>query len=484
MATWQIILIVVCGLIYYFYLSSEYRAHKFAKERGYKPHRSWWDICILIFAPIYVLWRIIALPCELLKEYYDKLKEHGGYRGYKKWKAKEKEELEAYRKEKEAERAEYERIKNAYLNGELTKEELPRAGNGIDTFEFEDKMGLYVDDYWANVREIVYVENKYNEVLNDFFIRHKDLRLYHMYKFIYLPNFNKVLEDDGMIHYLYPNMPLDKKADTKMDSTYPIKYLWYPEDKKKIEHGMMFFIKKDNHGAEYIKGHYYPLEEGNDEDIIAQLDVIVHKVNSDYSQAALHYLEHWKQPDIEEGSTDDYADEMHPWVVTDDEVAGIAQEIRERIEKLKEMGVCKRFIMSLLEEKPKLSRLVITKDLRIMLPDYNNMEIKMEPINKAVFFLFLRHPEGIIFKHLPDYRKELAEIYQMIKPLGLNERALRSIEDVTNPCLNSINEKCARIRGAFVSKMDEKIAGKYYILGFRGEAKKIELPRDLVTWEL
>ena len=27
---------------------------------------------------------------------------------------------------------------------------------------------------------------------------------------------------------------------------------------------------------------------------------------------------------------------------------------------------------------------------------------------------------------------------------------MQSIEDVTNPMLNSINEKCARIRGAFV----------------------------------
>ena len=93
------------------------------------------------------------------------------------------------------------------------------------------------------------------------------------------------------------------------------------------------------------------------------------------------------------------------------------------------------------------------------------MEIKLEPINKAVYLLYLRHPEGIMFKFLPDYRKELAEIYQKINPLGLNERALRSIEDVTNPCLNSINEKCARIRGAFISQFDDEIATHYYIYG-------------------
>ena len=139
--------------------------------------------------------------------------------------------------------------------------------------------------------------------------------------------------------------------------------------------------------------------------------------------------------------------------------------------------------MEIFTEKPKLSRLVITKDMRIMLPDYNNMEIKMEPINKAVFLLFLRHPEGIIFKHLPNYKKKLAAIYQKIKPLGLNDRALHSIEDVTNPFLNSINEKCARIRGSFVSQFDDSLARHYYIYGMRGEPKKIDLPRDLVIWE-
>ena len=50
--------------------------------------------------------------------------------------------------------------------------------------------------------------------------------------------------------------------------------------------------------------------------------------------------------------------------------------------------------------------MVITTDLRVILTDYGNMEIKMEPINKAVFLLFLRHPEGIVFKYLPDYRNE------------------------------------------------------------------------------
>ena len=117
-------------------------------------------------------------------------------------------------------------------------------------------------------------------------------------------------------------------------------------------------------------------------------------------------------------------------------------------------------------------------------PVMKNCTIPAPPtIVKAVYLLFLKHPEGIVFKDLPDYRKELTEIYVKLKPYGLSDRVVQSIEDVTNPLLNSINEKCARIRGAFVGLFDDHMARHYYIDGLRGEAKKISLPRDLVVWE-
>ena len=70
-----------------------------------------------------------------------------------------------------------------------------------------------------------------------------------------------------------------------------------------------------------------------------------------------------------------------------------------------------------------------------------------------------------------------------MKSSGLTDRSIQSIEDVTNPLLNSINEKCARIRGAFVGEFDDRMARYYYIDGLRGEAKKISLPRNLIVWE-
>ncbi len=161
----------------------------------------------------------------------------------------------------------------------------------------------------------------------------------------------------------------------------------------------------------------------------------------------------------------------------------LLEDMDVRVQKLRAKGINEWTFRGLFKTKAQLSRLVITKDYRILLPDYNDIEVNMEPLIKAVYFLFLKHPEGITFKELTDYREELLGIYKELKPLGLNKRTIQSIEDVTNPLLNSINEKCARIRAAFVNQFDEHLAKNYFVLGERGEAKKISLPRDLLTWE-
>lgn len=135
-----------------------------------------------------------------------------------------------------------------------------------------------------------------------------------------------------------------------------------------------------------------------------------------------------------------------------------------------------------LKNQVRISKLTITNDGAVMLSDYGK-EIKMEPLVKAVYLLYLRHPEGIAFKQLPDYREELKELYCKIKPFGLNDRVIKSIEDVTNPTLNSINEKCSRIKAAFQTEVDSSLVEHYYITGKSGEEKKITLPRDLVIWE-
>ena len=185
-------------------------------------------------------------------------------------------------------------------------------------------------------------------------------------------------------------------------------------------------------------------------------------------------------------SRDDIYDDFDDYVkaeIPDEETRDLLKELEWRISDLKQRGVSAYVLERLINKPEKLSSLVITADYRILLPDYNNMEIQMTPLVKAVYLLFLRHPEGIVFKHLMDYRDELKEIYKKIKGDRWIISQRRSIEDVTDPMKNSINEKCARVREAFVTRFDERLAKHYIITGERGKPKRITLPQELIEWE-
>ena len=160
----------------------------------------------------------------------------------------------------------------------------------------------------------------------------------------------------------------------------------------------------------------------------------------------------------------------------------LIRDIKEKVQMLKSYGMSEKEIMSSLQTCQPLKKLIVSRNYRIFLGD-ERVEVHMEPLVKSVYLLFLKHPEGINFKDMPDYREELARIYDRVRPWGLTDRAMQSIEDVTNPLLNSINEKCARIRKVFASMLDRSIAEEYYIKGERGRVKKISLPRELVVWE-
>ena len=160
----------------------------------------------------------------------------------------------------------------------------------------------------------------------------------------------------------------------------------------------------------------------------------------------------------------------------------LMDEVREKVQLLRDYGLSETEIVSRLFSDQSQPQKLVIRNYRIFLGD-ESKEVHMEPLVRAVYLLFLRHPEGIAFKDLPDYRQELCAIYNKVRPCGLTDRAIRSIEDVTNPLLNSINEKCARIKKAFLNLLDSRMAENYCIRGKRGEAKKITLPRDLVTWE-
>ncbi len=160
----------------------------------------------------------------------------------------------------------------------------------------------------------------------------------------------------------------------------------------------------------------------------------------------------------------------------------IAKEIQERVDRLSAMGVSDIVIQSLIQlPKPEHSKLLVTSDYRIILPNYGDMEITMPSLSKVLYFFYLKHPEGVLFKQLRHHKSELAEIYSNISHRENIERMNDSINSLVDTTTNSVNEKCSRIRAAFVSRFTDTLAKDYYISGFAGEPKVITLDRSLLV---
>ena len=144
--------------------------------------------------------------------------------------------------------------------------------------------------------------------------------------------------------------------------------------------------------------------------------------------------------------------------------------------------------------KGRLSRLVITTDYRFILADYQK-EVELQPVHKAVYLLFMAHPEGIEFKRLADYRTELLRYYMATAKMMDKEKVIEGVDHLVDPLDNAINEKCSRIKKVFLELMDEYTAS-YYIISSHTQKhvvgssriwyerlKVVRLPRELVVWK-
>ena len=165
------------------------------------------------------------------------------------------------------------------------------------------------------------------------------------------------------------------------------------------------------------------------------------------------------------------------------ETAKVLRELRMTVQRLRLEGVSLMAIHEFIDKQEPLSHMVITPDYRIFLPDYNGMEIEMGALPKAIYFLYLRYPEGIIYKHMQDYYNELLNIYKQLRPNTDEARLNLTITKVVNPMGNALNENIARIRKAFIEKFDEHLANNYIITGERGSQYSIPLDRNLIIWE-
>jgi hypothetical protein len=154
-------------------------------------------------------------------------------------------------------------------------------------------------------------------------------------------------------------------------------------------------------------------------------------------------------------------------------------EIHHALAVMESLRVKMLFAQNFRQTSPP-SKIQIRRNGKIYLPDYSNLEIKMPALEKALYILFLRHPEGIYISSLSEHRQELYQIYARLSNRGMIDEMRKRIDDMTNVLRDQTSVKISRIKKVFTDALGNALAEHYIIQGENAERKSIRLDRDLV----
>lgn len=131
----------------------------------------------------------------------------------------------------------------------------------------------------------------------------------------------------------------------------------------------------------------------------------------------------------------------------------------------------------------KPSRIVVDGFMKqIYLVDFGNLCVRLNPKERALFLLYLNHPEGISIPELFEHAQEIFAVYRQISGRESEEEMRRTILNLLNPLEDDISINLSRIRRKFKDVVGEDLLPFYDIRGEHGERKFIKLDRELVTY--
>lgn len=174
----------------------------------------------------------------------------------------------------------------------------------------------------------------------------------------------------------------------------------------------------------------------------------------------------------------------------DDDAKEVINDIESKLAELKNSGQLLFLIPILKDLLNKQSEKIDFNSISIMEIDYQNKiqlpyfkkEVELSHLTKSIYFLFLKHPEGINLKELSNYKKELLTIYTSVSNQLDYDKMAKSVDDVVNLETKAIYTHLSRIKSAFYKIMDASFAKYYIVSGSGEEERKVLFNTSSITW--
>ena len=130
--------------------------------------------------------------------------------------------------------------------------------------------------------------------------------------------------------------------------------------------------------------------------------------------------------------------------------------------------------------------LVVKSDGSIVLPNYSNLRIDLNPLEKALYLFLLQHPEGIEADALVGYRKELLRIYRHFTIFGDESTIENSIDNLLSEDKSALYSHISKLNKKIDAQLANPLAKPYRIQSRRQAGVSrylIDVPFDSIRWE-
>ena len=161
-------------------------------------------------------------------------------------------------------------------------------------------------------------------------------------------------------------------------------------------------------------------------------------------------------------------------LMMDEDAASIVVQIKTLLRQLRTKGVTDKEIDTLLAEDDKPGRAYVDSTGMLVLPDEGNTKIKLTPMERTLYILFLRYPEGINADELWRYWDELCDIYGSQTVYDNKDLIEDAVEGICDEEKVTWYTNVSRIKRKITDRLGKRVAEQYIIRRWNDGLYKIE----------
>lgn len=167
-------------------------------------------------------------------------------------------------------------------------------------------------------------------------------------------------------------------------------------------------------------------------------------------------------------------------LMLDDDTAALVLAVKGLLKDLRERGLNDDEIDALVRRNGP-GRIVLDRNGILNLPDYGDVKIYLNPIERTLYTLLLRYDKGISADDIWMYYDELCDIYRRQTVYDDPDQIDAAVDALCDDGRATLQTNISRIKRKLVEKLGKIAAEQYAIVRGKDGVYRIAVSRDLVT---